>query len=223
LLRLVELLTLYNIKATFFSTGNYCEKNQDQIRTLSENHEIGSHGYYHSSFDEEFIIRSKKILETASGKRVTGFRMPLLQKINYDKLKQAGYEYDTSINPTFLPGRYNHFRVSRTPYKIANTGITEFPLSVSPVIRFPLFWLSFKNLPLFFYRCLCSSVIRHDQFIHLYFHPWEFARIDQFKIPGYIRKPNGARYTKKFKRLLNFLKRRGDFVTVSEFLRNYQF
>ena len=223
LLRLVDLLSQHNVKATFFSTGNYCEKNPERIKTLSEKHEIGSHAYYHSRFDEEFIIRSKRILEVTSGKRITGFRMPLLQKIDYDKLMQAGYEYDSSINPTFFPGRYNYFRVSRTPYKIANTGITEFPVSVSPIIRFPLFWLSFKNLPLFLYRYLCYSVIRHDQFIHLYFHPWEFAQIDQFKIPGYIRKPNGDQYTKKFERLLNYLQRKGEFVTVSEFLNSYQF
>jgi hypothetical protein len=146
----------------------------------------------------------------------------LLQKIDYDKLIQAGYKYDSSINPTFLPGRYNNFRVSRTPFKIANTEIMELPVSVTPLIRFPLFWLSFKNLPFFLYRFLCNSVLRKDNFLHLYFHPWEFAKTDQFKIPGYIRKPDGDRYTKKFDTLLNFLKRKCDFVTVSEFMETYK-
>lgn len=223
LLRLVDLLSQYNVKATFFSTGNYCEKNPEKIKTLSEKYEIGSHAYYHSRFDEEFIIRSKRILEATSGKRITGFRMPLLQEVDYDKLMQAGYEYDSSVNPTFLPGRYNHFRVSRTPYKIANTGISEFPVSVSPVFRFPLFWLSFKNLPLFIYRCFCNSAIRQDQYLHIYFHIWEFAKIDHFKIPGYVRKPSGDRYIKKFEQLLNYLNRKGEFVTVSEFLSSYRF
>jgi peptidoglycan/xylan/chitin deacetylase (PgdA/CDA1 family) len=222
LLRVIELLNLCNVKATFFSTGNYCEKNPEMIKILSENHEIASHAYYHSQFDEEFIMRSKIILETASGKRVTGFRMPLMQKIDYDALILAGYEYDSSINPTYLPGRYNYFSVSRKPYKIANTGITEFPLSVSPVIRFPLFWLSFKNLPLFLYRYLCYSVIKQDNYLHLYFHPWEFAKIGQFKIPFYIRKPDGESYTKKFEKLIDYLKRKGEFVTVSEFLSSYK-
>jgi hypothetical protein len=223
LLRLTDLLNRQNIKATFFITGIFCERNPGWIKTLSENHEIGSHAFYHSRFDEEFIIRSKRILESISGNPVTGFRMPLLQEVNYDELIKAGYEYDSSINPTFLPSRYNHFRVSRTPFKIVNTAITEFPVSVSPGIRFPLFWLSFKNLPLSLYRCLCNSALRHDQFIHLYFHSWEFAQIDQFKIPFYIRKPNGDKYTRKFEKLLNFLRRKGEFVTVSEFLGSYRF
>lgn len=223
LLRLVDLLGRYTVKATFFSTGNYCEKNPEKIKTLSEKYEIGSHAYYHSRFDEEFIIRSKRILEVTSGKSITGFRMPLLQKVDYDKLMQAGYEYDSSINPTFLPGRYNHFRVSRTPYKIANTRMSEFPVSVSPCLRFPLFWLSFKNLPLFIYKCFCNSAIRQDQYLHVYFHVWEFAKIDQFKIPGYIRKPNGDRYIKKFEQFINYLKSKGEFVTASEFLKSYRF
>jgi peptidoglycan/xylan/chitin deacetylase (PgdA/CDA1 family) len=223
LFRLVDLLNHYKVKATFFITGNFCEHNSNVIRTLAEDHEIASHAYYHSHFDEEFILRSKNILEMASGKKVIGFRMPLLQKADYNNLMNAGFKYDSSINPTFLPGRYNNLKVSRTPYKIANTEIIEFPVSVTPVIRLPLFWLSFKILPLFLYRFFCNSVLRQDQFLHLYFHPWEFARIDQFKIPDYIRNPNGDKYTKKFEKLLKYLTKKGDFVTASDFLKSSKF
>jgi peptidoglycan/xylan/chitin deacetylase (PgdA/CDA1 family) len=218
--QLESMLSLHNIKCTFFVTGNFCERNKHIVKQLSDTHEIGSHGYYHSRFNEEFIIRSKQILETTTSKTITGFRMPRFQKIQYEKLKQAGFEYDSSINPTFLPGRYNNFRVSRIPYQIGNSGIIEFPVSVSWGVRFPLFWLSFKNLPFFLYKYFCNSAFKHDQFLHLYFHPWEFANLDQFDIPGYIRKPNGARYVKKFEKLLKYLKTKGDFVTASEFLRN---
>ena len=220
---LVDLLDHDNIKATFFITGNFCEKNHDCIKPLSGKHEIASHAYYHSQVDEEFILRSKRVLESVSGQQVKGIRMPRLQKIDYDKLKQAGYDYDSSINPTFIPGRYNYFNVSRTPYKIANSGIIEFPVSVSPVIRFPLFWLSFKILPLFIYQILCNSALKKDRFLHLYFHKWEFANIDQFKIPGYIKNLNGLRYSKKFTELIRFLKTKGEFLTVSEFLEDRQF
>jgi peptidoglycan/xylan/chitin deacetylase (PgdA/CDA1 family) len=221
LLNLMALLKIYNVRSTFFITGNFCERNHQIVKKLSDTHEIGSHGYYHSKLDEEFIISSKKILETVVGKKISGFRMPLLQKVDYNLIKQAGYEYDSSINPTYLPGRYNHFGVSRTPYQVGNSEIIEFPVSVTPTFRFPLFWLSFKILPLFIYRSFCHHVIKHDHFLHLYFHPWEFANLDPFKIPGYIRNPNSARYIKKFSKLLKYLKEKGDFITASEFLRNY--
>ena len=219
----MTLLNTYNVRSTFFVTGNFCERNHQIIKKLSKIHEIGSHGYYHSRFDEESITISKKILETVIGIRVFGFRSPLLQQIDSNVLKQAGYEYDSSINPTYLPGRYNHFGVSRTPYQVGNSGIIEFPVSVTPTFRFPLFWLSFKILPFFIYRSFCNHVIQHDHFLHLYFHPWEFTALDQFKIPGYIRNPNSARYIKKFSKLLKYLKEKGDFVTASEFLRNYNY
>lgn len=218
--RVSDLLDLYNIKATFFITGNYCLNNPERVKTLAAKHEIGSHAFYHSQFDEEFILKSKRLLEAASGKPVKGFRMPLLQNVDYNELKQAGYEYDSSINPTFIPGRYNNFRVSRMPFKMVGSGIIEFPVSVSPLIRFPLFWLSFKNLPSFLYRFLCNSSLKKDKFLHLYFHPWEFANIDQFAIPGYIKNLNGDRYTEKFDKLIKYLIRKGEFVTASDFLWN---
>lgn len=216
--RLVNILDRHDVKATFFTTGYFCEKNELSIKSLSEKHEISSHAYYHSQFDEEFIIKSKKILESTTGKRVLGFRMPRLDKVDYEKLEQAGYEYDSSINPTFIPGRYNNLKTSRFPFKIANSTIVQFPLSVSPIIRFPLFWLSFKNLPFTLYRLLCNFTLKKDKFIHLYFHPWEFAKIDQFEIPNYIKNLNGDNYSKKFDKLLEFLKSQGEFITVAEFI-----
>jgi len=221
--KLIQLLAQHKVRATFFTTGNFCEKYPGTIKSLSENHEIASHAYYHSQFDTEYIIRSKQILEATSGKQVKGFRMPLFQKVDYENLREAGYRYDSSVNPTFLPGRYNNFNVSRTPYKITSSEIIELPLSVSPVIRFPLSWFSFKNLPLIIFRLFCNSVIRHDEYLHLYFHPWEFADLDSFKIPGYIKKPSGKKYIKKFDELLFYLSKKGEFVTVSEFLESYIF
>ncbi len=221
--KLVHLLDFHQVKATFFTTGYFCEKNPSLIKLLSENHEIGSHSFYHSAFNEEYFIRSKTILEKTSGKLVKAFRMPRFQEVDYAMLSQAGFMFDSSINPTYLPGRYNNFGISRRPYKIEGTNITEFPVSVSPIIRFPLSWFSFKNLNLTMFQLMCNSVLRNDKFVHLYFHPWEFAGIDQFAIPAFIRNPSGKRYTEKFNKLLTFLKKKGEFVTVSDFLENYKF
>lgn len=220
---LAALLEAYNVKATIFTTGNYCERFPETVKSLAVNHEIASHSYFHSRFDEEFIIRSKRVLEEASGKPVKGFRMPRFQKVDYKNLTEAGFSYDSSINPTFLPGRYNNFKVSRTPYKIPGTPLTEFPVSVSPALRFPLSWYAFKNLPLPLFKSICRSVLNHDKFIHLYFHPWEFADLDSFKIPGYIKKPSGEKYIKKFGNLLAWLSKNGEFVTITEFLEKYKF
>lgn len=104
-----------------------------------------------------------------------------------------------------------------------NSEIIEFPVSVSPTVRFPLSWYILKNLPLVLFIRLCNSVLKHDQFLHLYFHPWEFANIDLFKIPAYINKPSGEKYIKKFEKLLAWLNKKGEYVTISEFLESYTF
>ena len=52
----------------------------------------------------------------------------------------------------------------------------------------------------------------------LYFHPWEFADIGDYNLPGYVKNPNGEKLTKKLDKLIeNLLKSRGEFVTCAEF------
>ncbi len=215
---MMELLTKYSTVSTCFVTSYFAEKNPETIKKLAEKNEIASHTYRHSQFEEPDLERSKIDLERISGSQVTGFRMPRLQKIDYNHLKAAGYAYDSSLNPTFLPGRYNHFNMPRTLFKEADSGFPILPMSVSPIIRFPLFWLSFKNIPLPLYFAFCKQCLANDSYLHLYFHPWEFADLSSFKIPSYIKKTSGAEYTKRFEKLLQFLSQNGEFSTISSFL-----
>ena len=53
--------------------------------------------------------KSQEFLTQLTGKRVNSFRMPRLQEVNDMKIEKAGYEYNSSMNQTFLPGRYNIF------------------------------------------------------------------------------------------------------------------
>jgi peptidoglycan/xylan/chitin deacetylase (PgdA/CDA1 family) len=125
--RLMPLLNKYHVRATFFTTSHYCEKNPSAIKSISDIHEIASHSHSHSRFSIEDPAKSKRILEHAIQKKVFGFRMPRLGEVNYQDLFEAGYRYDSSINPTFIPGRYNHFHHSRLPYVTAAGKIIEIP------------------------------------------------------------------------------------------------
>jgi hypothetical protein len=69
--------------------------------------------------------------------------MPRLKEVEDREIEKAGYEYNSSMNPTYLPGRYNNFFKTRTRYYSNN--LLNIPISVTPLIRFPLFWLSFKT------------------------------------------------------------------------------
>jgi peptidoglycan/xylan/chitin deacetylase (PgdA/CDA1 family) len=216
--RLTVLLSKHNIPATFFTTSFYANKNEELIKNLSENHEIASHSKYHSAFRETDPLDSKAELERITGGRINGFRMPFFRKIDLLDIKSAGYSYDSSINPTFLPGRYNNLTAHRKIYYDIRSDLIEVPVSVSPLIRFPLSWLSFKNIPLPIYLFMCKMAIRKDSYLHLYFHPWEFAELESFDVPGYIKTRSGNSLSERLEELIIELKKTAIFLTISGFL-----
>lgn len=216
--KIIGLLSKYDIKATFFATAFYAERDREVIRSISLTHEIASHSNKHSEVRADDPSVSKSVLEKITGKQVNGFRMPRFGGIDRMILKSAGYKYDSSVNPTFIPGRYNNLFMPRKYFTDKGSEIIVLPISVSPVIRFPLFWISFKNLPLSFYLFICKQTLRKDSYLHLYFHPWEFEDLDRFKIPGYLKSVSGDKLLGRLERLIVNLKNANDFSTVSGFL-----
>ena len=205
------------ITTTLFTTANFAMHYPDAIRQLAAKHEIASHTFYHSDFKDEHLLSSKNKLEEITGTPVTGLRMPRMRKVLMEEVKKAGYQYDSSINPTWLPGRYNNFHLSRTIYK--EEGITRVPASVSPLIRIPLFWLSFKNLPYAVFKMLALQTLKKDGYLSLYFHPWEFTDIENYGLPGFTKKLNGEPLLQRLYRLLHDLKREADFIPMHAFVK----
>ncbi|XHR95946.1 polysaccharide deacetylase family protein [Mucilaginibacter sp. UC70_90] len=196
---ILGLLRQKNIKATFFCTANYAINKPDIIKQMvTEGHEVASHGYYHSDFKVEHLRQSKLALENISGTKVTGFRMARMMPVDEAEIAKAGYEYNSSINPTWLPGRYNNFDKPRTWFY--DHGVLQIPASVSPLIRFPLFWLSFHNLPLSLLKRMASATLKKDGYLNLYFHPWEFTDLhekEKFGFPGYVSKNSGEVFAQR--------------------------
>ena len=223
--KVLALLDKYHVTATFFTTGNYARQNADLVKVISLKHEIASHALYHDpfyEFKESDLLESKQILESITGHEVTGFRMPRLKPFNMARLLEIGYTYDSSLNPTYLPGRYN--LLHENPLPNLKNGLIELPCSTTPYLRFPLFWLSFKNLPIGLYATLCGLTLRKLKSLMLYFHPWEFAEIGQYKLPGYVKSPDGDILLKKLEDLIVYLKKRnGEFVTANMFCKTLKF
>ena len=81
---ILDILSEYGIKATFFVIGKNCEENPDVLRRIAiEGHEIGNHTYSHphlsklsrSSLESE-IIRTENIVEKITGVKTSLFRPP---------------------------------------------------------------------------------------------------------------------------------------------------
>ena len=83
--------------------------------------------------------------------------MPRLRKVEVNDVLKAGYNYDSSINPTYLPGRYNNRHLPKTIFQ--ENGLTRVPTAVTPNLRLPLFWLAFKNTPYSLFKYWCKQVL----------------------------------------------------------------
>ena len=60
-----------------------------------------------------------------------------------------------------------------------------------------------------------------DSYLNIYFHPWEFTDISQFKLPSYVKKDSGRKMVEKLEKYLTKLKTQGKFISISEFKNNF--
>ncbi|TAD85614.1 MAG: DUF3473 domain-containing protein [Bacteroidetes bacterium] len=208
------LTQLPSTQATLFTTANYALQFPDSIQQAAKCNEIASHTFYHTAYETGDLLKSRLALEGICGKAVTGLRMPRLRPVDMADVEAAGYTYDSSINPTWLPGRYNNLHLSRTWYREKN--MLRIPASVS-VARIPLFWLAFKNMPLAVYKKLCAQALKTDGYLCLYFHPWEFTNLDAFQIPGYTKRWAGEVLVDRLYNLLQYLQTETESITMQEF------
>ena len=201
---ILDILASENVKATFFCTANFAIHAPNIIqRIANEGHEIASHGYNHSCPRESDIYLSKIELEKITGMKITGFRQPQMMSAEFEQLLKCGYKYNASINPTFIPGRYNHLLTPR--YPLSKNGIVEIPASVTPFFKIPLFWFSIHVLPFWLYKALCFWTLYHDKYFNTYFHPWEFyplTTIKNEKIPILFQINTGHKMCCKLRELI---------------------
>ncbi|MDO4790047.1 MAG: polysaccharide deacetylase family protein [Porphyromonas sp.] len=206
----LDLLKEKGVKATFFCTATFAMERPNLIqRIVQEGHELASHGFYHSSFKIEDLLNSRLKLQEISGYDVVGFRMPRMQNVPGYAIKQAGYKYDSSLNPTWMPGRYNNLGKPTRPF-ISPDQLPILPASVTPILRFPLFWLSFHNLPMEIFNDLCLYTYRNKSYFNIYFHPWEFVHLPSepsVKLPFYMRQNTGEEALYRLSELIDRLKR----------------
>lgn len=209
--RILDLLAKHQIKATFYTTANFAQHAQAIIRRIvDEGHELASHGYVHDHFEPPHLKMSRDILEDISQTTIHGYRMARMMPVPEEEVYKAGYVYNSSINPTYLPGRYNKLNEPRTYFKREN--VWQLPASVTPVFRFPLFWISFHNLPLKIYCMLVQRTLKRDGYLNTYFHPWEFMDIGpkkKYNFPFYVTTNTDSKMVERFEKFIEWGKKKG--------------
>jgi peptidoglycan-N-acetylglucosamine deacetylase len=113
--RILRVLELAGVRATFFVPGFTARRYPDTVRAIAAaGHEVGWHNDLHEaphtlSEDEERAIveRGAEVLEPLTGSRPRGYRAPLweLNARTPALLAAAGYAYDSSLMDDDVPYR----------------------------------------------------------------------------------------------------------------------
>lgn len=222
--RILDTLQGLGAKATFFTTAVFAEAYPGLVRRMvSEGHEVASHSFRHTQFHKGDYARSKEALQAITGTVVRGYRSPRMAGADSVGLAEAGYAYDSSLNPCWLPGKYNRLNEPRTIHRVGQ--IVEIPASVTPMLRLPLFWLSMHVLPIHLYQWLCRRTAQKDGYLNIYFHPWEFCEEihnKELRIPFYIRRNAGERLVARLAQLIAGLKDKGaEFCTLGSVAQEF--
>lgn len=222
--RILNLFDAFGVKATFFTLGWVCERHPNVVRDIvAGGHELASHGHDHARIwnlgREKFrndVESTRKRLEDISGKPVKGYRAPSFsigaQSLwAYDALREAGYEYSSSV----FPIRHDHYglpNAPRFPFRIQPADILEIPMS--SVVLFGRNWPCsgggyFRLLPLAYSRWATRRINNGDGMPAMfYFHPWEIdphqPRIDGLPLKSRFRHyVNLNRFESRLTSLLN--------------------
>lgn len=220
--KILDCLKQNQVQATFFCTANFALHAPEVIRRIqSEGHEVASHGFNHWTFEVADIQKSKDTLESITGTPIRGYRQARMMPVPEKAIYEAGYKYNSSLNPTFIPGRYMNLSTPRTCFM--KERVLQIPSSVTPFFRFPLFWLSYHNLPASLYRWMCKMTHKKDGYLVIYFHPWEFYPLKdhpEWKLPFIICNHSGEGMVKRLNDFIVYFKRKNiPFSVYSDFAK----
>jgi polysaccharide deacetylase family protein (PEP-CTERM system associated) len=207
--RILELLALYNVHATFFVLGWVAERAPQLIKRIAEQgHEVASHGREHTRITEQSpaqfrqdITWTKALLEDLTGQLVLGYRAASFSigannLWALDVIADAAYQYSSSIYPVHHD-LYGMPEAPRFPYRVSHGKLLEIPITT---VR--LFGRNipcggggyFRLFPYAFSRWAFKRINTHElQPGVFYFHPWEIDP-EQPRIDGISRKARFRHY-----------------------------
>ena len=163
LLKILKILDEFNIKGTFFCTGNIIKHLPEYVKLIErKDHEIACHSLNHKRLNQldynkcrQLIYQNKKLIENlCQNSEIIGFRAPYLKPPLFllKILAELGFKYDSSINTSRNLKKYQMDAYQISEFHPSNSNIFfRFPINLKVFSN----WIFKKNLEI------------------LYFHPWE--------------------------------------------------
>lgn len=104
--RILDMLDLRQVKATFFIPGIVAEHYPEMVREIARRgHEIGFHGYLHEEFttttkeeEDATMKRAEQLIEGLTGRKIRGHRGPggVIHDYSLELFLEHGYIYSTN-------------------------------------------------------------------------------------------------------------------------------
>jgi len=219
---LLDILAKYDVKGTFYFTGEMAENFPESLELVLEyDHEIGCHSYSHTldraldnlSYTEQLseIGRAKNIIERIAGK-IESFRAPML-RINKDTVKileLLEFKSDSSIASQRFDGlltfgsmkklgwlvapRRPYFLSYESPIKSGNSNVLEIPISALIFPYIGTFMRASPNLFKILQKLLFIESKITDKPIVFLFHPNECLDVQASKVMTTRRARNIIEY-----------------------------
>lgn len=224
---LLPLLAQHRVRATFFVTARFAAAAAPCVRAIAAaGHEVAAHGFCHADDYATMppltavarLRRCRALLEQIAASPARGIRAPRLRPPSTKLLAEAGFDYDASAHPTWMPGRYNDLRLPRRVFHDGH--LVRVPISVLPGVRWPISWLWFRTLGSPLNLLAAWSATRFANYLQLYFHPWEAMDIHPF-VPRWLAVRSGAPFVAAVDRLLAWAQPRFVARTVGEVVADF--
>ena len=204
LTKVLDLLDVLNLKATFFCLGAIARQYPEVIKNIyAHGHQIACHSDKHNwltEFTYEQLFNDTKLaiesIENVIGDKVTAYRAPAFSitesnKWAFDVLLQNGIEFDCSIFPATRDfGGFAGFG-QKVPSRISYKGsiIKEFPIGTVNLLGRELAYSGggyFRLIP----YLLLKRLFNNNDYVMTYFHLRDFDTEQNRKL--------GLRYFKSY-------------------------
>jgi hypothetical protein len=146
-------------------------------------------------------------------------RTPRLRNCLAFVVRDAGFSYDASPHPTWIPHRYFGLRFKRVPWR--REGITKVPISVLPGLRMPVSWMWFQVAGPRLGLLVARLALIGAPYLHLYFHPWEAVSLRRYGAPPPFSVHSGPPFLDALDRLLTWSDGRLEPATVRELVERW--
>lgn len=188
--RMYAIFRQRDVRCTLFFLSWVVERYPDLVKeAIDDGHEVASHGHAHELvytigehrfFDD--IRKAKEIIERAGGVEVKGYRCPGFSVTVetpwfFDRVREAGYLYDSSV----FPGSRGHGGLPDArpvPHVITTKhgDLAEFPISLASTLGKPMYFFGGGYLRFFPYAIIqrkVRQVLKEQRPAVFYLHPRE--------------------------------------------------